>query len=62
MHIVYIDNGNICQCSKPTSVPAGVEYWHVTPEEKEFMDANREYRDAWEWTPSREADGIGGEI
>lgn len=61
MHIVFIDSisGAVLQCSRTTSVPTGEEYWFVTPEEKEFMDANREHRDAWEFTPSRPADGIG---
>lgn len=60
MHIMYLEDGKIRQCSKVSSVPDGVEYWHVTATEKEFMDANRDKREAWTWTASRAADGVGG--
>lgn len=59
MHIIYFDNGRLASGSRPDKIPLGVEYWHVTSGEKEVMDSNRELRDAWEFTPSRPADGVG---
>ncbi len=58
-HIVFIENGQVRQCSNPSSVPRGTSYWHVKPEEKDWMDNNRDKRDAWQVTPDREADGVG---
>lgn len=60
MHVIYVEGGIIKQTAAIVAVPEGVQYWHVTPEEKELMDTNRKYRDAWEWVPNRPADGIGG--
>lgn len=59
MHIMYVEDGKIRQCSKVSSVPTGVEYWLVNAQEKEFMDNNRDKREAWTWTADRAADGVG---
>ena len=59
MHVVFIKDGKLKQGSSIKGIPAGTEYWHVNAAEKAFMDANREYRQAWTWSPARPADGVG---
>jgi len=56
---MYVEDGKIRQCSKVSSVPTGVEYWLVNSQEKDFMDNNRDKREAWTWTADRAADGVG---
>jgi len=55
-HLLFMEGGEFRQCSKTTSVPTGVEYWHALPGD---FPETREHRDAWVWTPTRPADGVG---
>ena len=55
-HVIYVEGGEVRQCSKVTSVPKGVEYWLAKEGE---VPETKDDRDAWVWNPTRPADGRG---